>query len=54
MQWLRTNDGKTVTESTYNTLFEWDNDFEDVGCPNWYEQLTYTLMIDGKESIILE
>lgn len=54
IQWLKYNDGKKVTVNTYNTLFEWDNDYEDVYCTNWYEQLTYTLTIDGKESVILE
>lgn len=54
MQWLRINDGKKAIINTYNTLFEWENDYEEIGCPNWYEQLTYTLTIDDKESVIIE
>ncbi|HWU44853.1 MAG TPA: hypothetical protein VN132_15480 [Bdellovibrio sp.] len=53
-QWLNSNNGKDIIVNTYNTLFVWDNDYEDVRCSNWYEQLTYTLTIDGKESVILE
>lgn len=54
IQWLTANTGQKATINTYNTLFEMDNDFENAHCVNWYEQLTYTLTIDGKESIILE
>jgi len=53
-KWLEKNNGKQAVINVYNTLFEWDNDFEQVECPNWYEQLTYTLTIDGKESVIIE
>lgn len=51
--WLQDAAGEPVMLNTYNTLFEFDNDYEDINCTNWTEKLTYTLKINNKESIVL-